>query len=112
MQGVRHVGVFREGPVRTPNTPDTSLRVSRLFHGDQPNLACHNDLAAWNLIIDRERLVFIDWDAAGPSTRLWDLAYAAISFGHLFAAEVVDVASRRLAAFIDGYDADDLLRAA
>ena len=79
---------------------------------DQPNLVCHNDLAAWNLIIDRERLVFIDWDVAGPSTRLWDLAYAAISFGHLFAAEVVDVASRRLAAFIDGYDANDLLRAA
>jgi Ser/Thr protein kinase RdoA (MazF antagonist) len=83
-----------------------------LLPADQPNLVCHNDLAAWNLIIDRERLVFIDWDAAGPSTRLWDLAYAAISFGHPFAAEVVDVASRRLAAFIDGYDADDLLRAA
>lgn len=79
---------------------------------DQPNLLCHNDLAAWNLIIDGARLVFIDWDGAGPSTRLWDLAYAAISFGHLFADEDPDVALVRLLAFLDGYDADDLLRAA
>jgi tRNA A-37 threonylcarbamoyl transferase component Bud32 len=77
-----------------------------------PDLLCHNDLAAWNLIIDGDRLVFIDWDGAGPSTRLWDLAYAAVSFGHLYPTGEPDLAARRLAALLDGYDADKGLRAA
>ena len=109
---LRRVGAL----VRSIHTASLGLPVQGswdvLLPADQPNLLCHNDLAAWNLLIDGERLVFIDWDGSGPSTRLWDLAYAAISFGHLFAAEDVDVASCRLAAFIDGYDADDMLRAA
>lgn len=79
---------------------------------DRPDLLCHNDLATWNLIIDGERLAFIDWDGAGPSTRVWDLAYAAISFGQLFAGEDPGAAGGRLAAFLDGYGADDVLRAA
>lgn len=78
----------------------------------RPNLLCHNDLATWNLIIDGERLVFIDWDGAGPSTRLWDLAYAAISFGHLFPDGDPVEAAGRLAGFLDGYGADGSLRAA
>ena len=87
-------------------------RWSVLIPANGPDLLCHNDLATWNLVIDGDRLVFIDWDGAGPSTRLWDLAYAAISFGQLFAGEDSDVAAGRLAAFVDGYDAEDLLRAA
>lgn len=82
-----------------------------LLPADRPDLLCHNDLAAWNLIIDGDRLVFIDWDGAGPSSRLWDLAYAAISFGQLFADQDPAAAAGRLAAFVDGYDADDRLRA-
>jgi tRNA A-37 threonylcarbamoyl transferase component Bud32 len=83
-----------------------------LLPAEKPDLLCHNDLATWNLIIDGDRLVFIDWDGAGPSTRLWDLAYAAISFGHLFPGAEVPAAAGRLKAFIDGYDADEDLRAA
>jgi tRNA A-37 threonylcarbamoyl transferase component Bud32 len=81
-----------------------------LLPAENPNLLCHNDLATWNLISDGERLVFIDWDGAGPSTRMWDLAYAATSFGHLFADEDPEAAGARLAAFVDGYDADKALR--
>ena len=74
-----------------------------------PNSAVRS--ASWNLVIDGDRLVFIDWDGAGPSTRLWDLAYAAISFGRLFPTEEPDAAAGRLASFLDGYDADGGLRA-
>ncbi len=83
-----------------------------LLPANEPDLLCHNDLATWNLVIDGDRLVFIDWDGAGPSSRLWDLAYAAISFGHLFPDADAEAAAARLAAFVDGYRADPGLRSA
>ncbi|MBP2435613.1 epoxide hydrolase N-terminal domain-containing protein [Microbacterium amylolyticum] len=56
------------------------------------DLFCHNDLAPWNLVLG-DRWVFIDWDSAGPSSRIWDLAYAAQSFTLNDASENPDIAA-------------------
>lgn len=109
---IRAVGTL----VRSIHDASAGLAVPEdwdvLLPARDPDLLCHNDLATWNLILDGDRLVFIDWDGAGPSTRLWDLAYAAISFGHLFPGTDARAAATRLAEFVDGYGADDELRAA
>lgn len=73
------------------------------------DLICHGDLGPWNLVIG-ERWVFIDWDGASPSTRLWDLAYAAVAFTLNDPAGDAGSAAVRLAALVDGYGADAGLR--
>jgi hypothetical protein len=45
---------------------------------------CHNDFAPYNLVFNENHIVgIIDFDTAGPGTRLWDIAYAVYRFAPL-----------------------------
>ena len=76
------------------------------------DLIIHHDLAPWNLVLGEKRFVFIDWDGAGPGSRIWDLAYACTGFVPLAPDVEVASAARRLVLLADGYRLDELGRGA
>lgn len=92
-----------------PYAPEADAVWRTAIPAPAAELVCHNDLAPWNLITG-DRWVFIDWDAAAPSTRLWDLAYAAQAFALSGGERDPESAARDLAAIVDGYRADDVMR--
>jgi Ser/Thr protein kinase RdoA (MazF antagonist) len=102
------VADFRPGPDavwRYPEMADDALP----FLDDRGLLVCHNDPAAWNLVMGADRWAFIDWDAAGPRPPIWDVAYCAITVvpitsdaGQASWPEPVSVA-HRLQALGEGY---------
>jgi phosphotransferase family enzyme len=61
--------------------PDAAWRVAIPPEDDGGGeIVAHHDLAPWNLVTSGDTWSFIDWDGAGPGSRLWDLAYAAKAF--------------------------------
>jgi Ser/Thr protein kinase RdoA (MazF antagonist) len=88
--------------------PPPDARWNVLMPADRDEMIIHHDLAPWNLVIG-ERWVFIDWDNAGPGSRLWDVAYAIHGFVPMSAHpdwQRPDAASR-LRAFVDAYGLDE-----
>jgi hypothetical protein len=74
-------------------------------------LICHNDWTPWNALLRNGRVeVMLDWDLAGPGTRLWDVANGIYCWTPLFASHLlpsVDVQLRRVRLFVDAYGLED-----
>lgn len=128
----RHVVEYIEGAVFMPFEPDDPIDAARragalirelhdacagftppadaqwnvVIAPDAEDLVIHHDLAPWNLVVNDSRWVFIDWDNAGPGSRLWDLAYAAHGFVPLNPHTRPSSAAQRLAALAEGYRLD------
>jgi Ser/Thr protein kinase RdoA (MazF antagonist) len=69
----------------TSFVPPRDARWRQLMPSGGAEIIAHGDLAPWNLVLGEPRWAFIDWDTAGPGTRLWDLAYAVHGFAPLSA---------------------------
>lgn len=68
---------------------------------------CHNDWSPWNALLNGGKVsTVLDWDLAGPGTRLWDIAMAASSWAPLFSSLPslsIKERGRRLRLFVDAY---------
>lgn len=83
----------------------------RLVAPTRHELICHNDWSPWNALFRDGRLaVMLDWDLAGPGSRLWDVGNAAAAWVTLLSeAKLFSLAdrARRLRLFCDAYGLDD-----
>jgi hypothetical protein len=83
----------------------------RMVAPTRPEIICHNDWAPWNALFRERRLaVMLDWDMAGPGTRLWDVANSAYSWVPLYSGRRqlgIAEQARRLRLFCDAYGLSD-----
>ena len=83
----------------------------RLVAPTAAEIICHNDWAPWNALFRDQRLaVMLDWDMAGPGTRLWDVANSAYSWVPLLSEShlpPIEERARRLRLFCDAYGLSD-----
>jgi hypothetical protein len=83
----------------------------RLVAPTEHEVICHNDWSPWNALFrDGQLAVMLDWDLAGPGSRLWDVANSAACWVTLFSqAKLFSLAERaqRLRLFCDAYGLED-----
>jgi hypothetical protein len=87
----------------------------RFFPVAHPSLIGHNDIAPYNVCFDGDQLAGVfDWDLAGPTTPLYELAFMAWNCVPLWRDIGAQDAADRLALLAAGYghlDAGAILRA-
>lgn len=93
-------------------TPPPGSRWQRVIAPDTEDLIVHHDPAPWNLIRRPSGWALIDWDLAGPGSRLWDLAYTSQTAVPLRADRPLAESLPGLRALVDGYGLDADGRAA
>ncbi|MEU6847335.1 aminoglycoside phosphotransferase family protein [Streptomyces sp. NPDC046716] len=94
-------------------TPPPDARWQVLIPAEGGDIIAHHDLAPWNLVVaDDSPWTFIDWDTAGPGSRLWDVAYAVHGFVPLSAHPDWrrGDAGERLQVFANAYGLDEAER--
>ena len=83
----------------------------RIVAPTRHEIICHNDWSPWNALFREGRLtVMLDWDLAGPGSRVWDVGAAAACWVTLTSgAQLFTVAERaqRLRMFCDAYGLED-----
>jgi phosphotransferase family enzyme len=83
----------------------------RLVAPTKADIICHNDWSPWNALLSEGRFaLMLDWDLAGPGTRVWDVANAAYSWAPLASGggrHKIDEQARRLRLFLDAYGLRD-----
>ena len=76
----------------------------RFFPVTEPTLICHNDIAPYNSCFAGDELTGVfDWDLAGPSTPLFELAFIAWNCVPLWRDIGAEVAAERLALIAASY---------
>ena len=76
----------------------------RFFPVTEPTLICHNDIAPYNACFAGDEVAGVfDWDLAGPSTPLFELAFIAWNCVPLWRDIGADVAAERLALIAASY---------
>ena len=102
------VADFRPGGVVPWQSGPAPLRANELV--------CHHDLAPYNVVVADGQLVgFIDWDLAGPGSRLSELAFVAWQWVPLHGPSVTRLLGwgdapdrvRRLRLLLDAYGLED-----
>jgi phosphotransferase family enzyme len=62
--------------------PDAKWRIVAPVRHE---VICHNDWAPYNALFDgRHPVAMLDWDSAGPGSRVWDVAWSAYTWVPLY----------------------------